>query len=530
MENRNTIIAVVLMLVVWLGFSFLFPPQRTQEAVPSAPAPKTQATAPAPGTVTATPPAVSSPPPAQTAQVKEIVVENELYRTVLSTSGGRVVSLQLKNFSLESGGKKAISLVDHAAQVGTLGTSGVEGFQLPPDTVFHTDAPESVRLKGGESRQLVFRTRLPNGLDIEKVFSFHGNKYQTDLRLRVVNAGSAPVRGALQVSLAEPWNEDREESQFEFVGPTVMVGDDVETVKVKDLQEKPQSYGSGVIWSAFVDMYFMRALVPLEGAAASGRLEKSGNFILNTLVTPLKTVAPGESVTFSYMAYFGPKDLDILKAIDHQLAEVIDFGIFSFLAKPLLQVLKYFYTFLGNYGLAIILLTVIIKLLFWPLTNKSYASMKAMSKLQPQMQKLRDKHKNDRDKLNREIMELYKNNRVNPLGGCLPMLVQIPVFFALYKVLLNSIELRHAPFYLWIQDLSAKDPYYVTPLIMGATMFIQQKMTPSTMDPIQAKIFLLMPIIFTFMFLNFPSGLVIYWLVNNVLTIGQQFYINRKAA
>jgi YidC/Oxa1 family membrane protein insertase len=154
--------------------------------------------------------------------------------------------------------------------------------------------------------------------------------------------------------------------------------------------------------------------------------------------------------------------------------------------------------------------------------------MKAMQKLQPEMAKIREKHKNDKERLNREIMELYKKNRVNPLGGCLPMLVQIPVFFALYQVLLNDIALRHAPFMLWINDLSAKDPYYVTPLIMGGTMFIQQKMTPSTMDPTQAKMFMLMPVVFTFMFLNFPSGLVIYWLVNNLLTILQQFFINRK--
>jgi YidC/Oxa1 family membrane protein insertase len=221
-------------------------------------------------------------------------------------------------------------------------------------------------------------------------------------------------------------------------------------------------------------------------------------------------------------------DLDILGAVDHQLAEVVDFGFFSPIAKPLLFVLKFFYGFLGNYGLAIILLTAIIKLLFWPLTQKSYTSMKSMQKLQPEMQKIRDKFKNDRERLNKEIMELYRKHRVNPLGGCLPMLVQIPVFFALYKVLMEAIEVRHAPFYFWIQDLSAKDPYYITPIIMGATMFIQQKMTPTTMDPTQAKLFMLMPVIFTFMFLNFPSGLVIYWLVNNLLTIGQQALINRK--
>jgi YidC/Oxa1 family membrane protein insertase len=258
-------------------------------------------------------------------------------------------------------------------------------------------------------------------------------------------------------------------------------------------------------------------------------VQKSAEAVENVFVAPSHTLRPGETVTLDYLLYFGPKDLDILKAVDHQLARAIDFGFFAPIARPLLHVLKFFYSFIGNYGVAIILLTAIIKALFWPLTQKSYSSMKAMQKLQPEMLRIKEKYKNDRERLNRETMELYKTNRVNPLGGCLPMLVQIPVFFALYKVLLDAIELRHAPFALWLTDLSAKDPYYVTPIVMGATMFIQQKMTPTNMDPVQAKMFMIMPIVFTFLFLNFPSGLVIYWLVNNVLTIAQQFFINRKA-
>lgn len=190
--------------------------------------------------------------------------------------------------------------------------------------------------------------------------------------------------------------------------------------------------------------------------------------------------------------------------------------------------LKYLYQYTGNYGFAIIIITCILKLIFFPLTHKSYKSMKDMQMLQPKMNELKEKFKNDRDAMNRAVMELYKTHKVNPMGGCLPMLVQIPVFFGLYRALMYSIELRHAPFMLWITDLSAKDPYYVTPIIMGATMFIQQKMTPSNMDPVQAKMMLMLPVVFTFMFLSFPSGLVIYWLVNNVLTIIQQAYINKS--
>jgi len=193
----------------------------------------------------------------------------------------------------------------------------------------------------------------------------------------------------------------------------------------------------------------------------------------------------------------------------------------------MLHALKFFYGYIPNFGIGIIIITVVLKILFFPLTHKSYKSMKDMSKLQPKMAALKEKFKNDKDGLNKAVMELYREHKVNPLGGCLPMIVQIPVFFALYKALMFSIELRHAPFMLWITDLSDKDPYYITPLLMGVTMFIQQKMSPSNMDEMQQKIMLALPVVFTFMFLTFPSGLVLYWLVNNILTIGQQLYINK---
>ena len=221
--------------------------------------------------------------------------------------------------------------------------------------------------------------------------------------------------------------------------------------------------------------------------------------------------------------------MDILTAQGVHLEDSIDLGWFSFMAKPFLMAMNFLHAYIPNYGLVIILLTVIIKILFHPLTKKSLNSMKEMQKVQPQIVALRERYKDDKEKMNRELMELYKRYKINPVGGCLPMILQIPVFIALYNVLSASIELRHAPFALWIYDLSAKDPYYVTPILMGATMLIQQKMTPSTVDPTQAKVMLIMPVVFTFMFLNFPSGLVIYWLINNVLSIAQQYYIQKTA-
>ena len=217
----------------------------------------------------------------------------------------------------------------------------------------------------------------------------------------------------------------------------------------------------------------------------------------------------------------------------HDLVRLIDYGWFgnkfAFLVKPILKALNYFYGLTGNYGWSIIFLTCIIKLLFAPLSHKSFKSMKGMQKIQPYVKIIQQRNKDNRQKMNEELLDLYKKNRVNPLGGCLPMLLQIPVFIALYHALFFSIELRGAPFMLWIQDLSVSDPYYVTPVLMGATMFLQQKMTPMMGDPIQQKIMMFLPVVFTFLFLTFPAGLVIYWTINNLLTISQQFYIYKIA-
>lgn len=254
----------------------------------------------------------------------------------------------------------------------------------------------------------------------------------------------------------------------------------------------------------------------------------NNNNIYNKFISRFFNIDNGESVNFKYSSYFGPKKKEYLSKSGNQYEEAIHYGFFHFLSQPLMTVLKFFYKYIGNYGFSIILLTVCIKILFWPLTQKSYSSMKGMQKLQPEMKKLREKFGDDKQRLNQEMMKFYKEHKVNPLGGCLPMVIQIPVFIALYRVLLEAIELRHAPFMLWLTDLSAKDPYYITPLVMGATMFLQQKMTPTNMDPTQEKLMLMMPIVFTFIFLNFPSGLVIYWLTNNILTIFQQYLIRRQ--
>jgi YidC/Oxa1 family membrane protein insertase len=525
MENRNTLIAVVLMLAIWIGFTVLFPPVTPQDVPPQHQAEQAPVQAPPP------PPPVQASPLPVTDQREEVEVrvDTDLYQLRITNRGARITSLELLDYKTTADADSPpVAMVSASTDsMATLRTTGTEHLALPGDLVY-TVSERHLSIAGGERRELVFSAQTTGGLLVEKIFTFAGGHYQFDMVQRITNLAGEAMRGQLSLALVEPIRET-EGGWESYVGPITLEGEKRQEDAADDLRKGSRVYGQQVVWSGYQTKYFLSAILPGEGAAERLRIERTNQVVESSFDTPPVTLAPGGSQQFSYLVYFGPRETSVLEAADARLAQAVDFGFFSPIARPLLFVLNFFYGYVGNYGIAIILLTVIIKILFWPLTHKSYASMKAMQQLQPEMQKIREKFKNDKEKLNRELMELYKNRRVNPLGGCLPMLVQIPVFFALYKVLMEAIEMRHAEFFLWILDLSAKDPYYVTPLIMGATMFIQQKLTPTTMDPMQAKVFMFMPIVFTFLFLNFPSGLVLYWLVNNLLTIVQQVYIHRKA-
>ena len=284
--------------------------------------------------------------------------------------------------------------------------------------------------------------------------------------------------------------------------------------------------------------YFMNVTAPADpnNLTLKGRVQ--GDVWRLALERPdLLTPSNGGEVPVAVNWWFGPKDRTMLATAPDHLSQAVNFGMFSIIARPLLTILAFFHSFVGNWGIAILMLTFCIRVVFWPLSQKSFKSMEQMKKLQPMMKKLREKHKDDKEALNKEMMQLYKTYKVNPAGGCLPIVVQIPVFIGLYQALLNSIELRHASFieYLpfthitWLADLSAADPFYITPLLMGASMFLQQRLTPAAGDPTQQKVMMFMPVIFTVMFINFPAGLVIYWLCNNILSIWQQWGMLRKA-
>jgi YidC/Oxa1 family membrane protein insertase len=539
-ENKNLVLAMVLMLAVWLGFSIFFPPVPKNQQQPAA-GEQAKSTVDASVVEKVAPVVKEEPvevatridvaPLAETsASAREIVVETDKYQAVFTTLGARLVSFKLKDYRATADEEAPpVQMYESGPlRYATLRTTGTEGFTLNENAPFETSVNGGLRVVGEEQAELRFLHVAANGLQYVKTFRFSGNNYTIDTSLALQNSSPTPLRGTVDFALVQQWDDDAQKDSYSFSGPATLLKDEIDEVDVDDLKEGSVAYGKGVAWTSVQSKYFISAVVPGDGTAEKTQIQRKGNALINLLETPYFTLQAGEQRQLDYFLFIGPKEPEQLKAAGHQLARVVEFGFFNLLAQPLFVVLTFFYGYFKNYGVAIILLTVMIKIIFWPLTHKSYSSMKSMQKLQPEMQKLRDKHKNDKERLNKEMMTLYKTHSVNPLGGCLPMLVQIPVFFALYKVLLDSIALRHADFAFWLTDLSAKDPYYITPILMGASMFVQQKMTPTTADPMQAKIFMMMPVVFTFMFLNFPSGLVIYWLVNNLLTILQQYFIHRK--
>lgn len=531
MENKNTIVALSLMMLLWIGYTFLFPPPQNMPTQPVNTSPVVAAPAPDISNSSLVLPSPTTVPAMPAAQLKEISIETDLYRAVLTTKGARLKEFYLKKYKTKADeSSPEVNLVTSVSQGGTFALTGEGDFFISEQAIFAVDNPDTLlRLTAAEEKSLSFSFLLPSGITLKKTYTFNGKNYSVAVDLQVQNATPSAKQGTVALALIEDTDKTLTGDIVDDTSAAAtLVGDKLRVNTLSDLAKEGKTYKDEVLWSGYKNKYFIKSIGATDKKATEVLIHKKGTLVETRLKSPLLLIPSGQTVSLNYFSYLGPLDYQILKDAGYDLVKAIDMGFFEILAKPLFYVLKFFYGYVGNYGWAIILLTVLIKIIFWPLTDKSYKSMKAMQTLQPEMQKLRDKHKNDRDTLNKEIMTLYKEHRVNPLGGCLPMVVQIPVFFALYQVLMNMIELRHAPFIFWLTDLSVKDPYYITPLVMGATMFIQQKLTPSQLDPIQQKIFLIMPVVFTFLFLNFPSGLVVYWLVNNVLTIAQQLSVNRK--
>lgn len=459
---------------------------------------------------------------------KDIIVETDLYTAVFSSRGASLKNLTLKNYREENTAtaKKVTLGSDSDPSIFSFATRA-SGINLPDSTIFVPDS-DGIKLEKNGSGKLTFNYISGQGYTVRKVYTFSSAAYGIKLETQVFNNSAAPLVGAVQHIMTYPAEPKVKNNRYDTAGAYLFSDNTLQSNKIKDVASASKRYDKAIQWAGFADKYFMNSILADNGSIAAVELKKNGaGFFEQVISSPQFTINPGQSATSTHRLFVGPKDIDVLKGQGNSLEQSLDLGWFTVIAKPLLYSLKFFYKYVGNYGIAIIIITIILKMFFFPLTHKSYKSMKGMQKIQPEMTKLREKYKDDKDSMNKAVMELYREHKVNPMGGCLPMVVQIPVFFALYKSLMFSIELRHAPFFLWVTDLADKDPYYVTPVIMGITMFVQQKMTPSQMDPMQQKMMLALPVVFTFMFLSFPSGLVLYWLVNNVLTIGQQMYINK---
>lgn len=531
MEKR-AFIAVGLSIAVFYLFSMLFGPDK-QKVEPSTPqSASSVADNPSTKTQQLSVPLNSTPVTGQPLQAnvpqKDISVETDLYTAVFSSRGASLKSMTLKNYREENTpSAKNVTLGNDADPNLLSFSTRATGLNLPDNTAFTPDG-DGLKIEKNGSKQLTFNYISGQGYTVRKVYTFSSGQYGIKLETQLFNNSAAPLVGTIQQVMTYPAEPKVKDNRYDTAGAYLFSDDSLHTDKIKDVSSASKRYDKSVQWFGFADKYFLNAIISEKNSIASVELKKnSAGFFESIVSSPQFTVNPGQSVTVANNIFVGPKDIDVLKAQGNSLVQSLDLGWFTVIAKPLLYSLKFFYGYVGNYGIAIIIITIILKALFFPLTHKSYKSMKGMQKIQPEMTKLREKYKDDKDSMNKAVMELYREHKVNPMGGCLPMVVQIPVFFALYKSLMFSIELRHAPFFLWVTDLADKDPYYVTPVIMGITMFVQQKMTPSNMEPLQQKMMLALPVVFTFMFLSFPSGLVLYWLVNNVLTIGQQMYINK---
>ncbi len=470
---------------------------------------------------------------------KVIDVSTPLYHAQLTNRGGAISSFKLTQYRKDIKDPESHvemvrkiddeNLLPLAAEFTAAG--GPLGFAQALFQIEGTD----LSLEEGQSDSIAFRYRTAEGLEMLKTLTFSADNYRLECSVKLYNRSDKVLRGRTTLIWApglEPPVGGGKSSMFSasrygFQGALYQEGNGrPDKIKGNKL-EGPRTMEGPFTWIASEDMYFVAALMPTIDTTGAVARKGSGDRVEVGLYTQ-NQLSPGSASTMSMIAYIGPKEMASLRAVSPSLTKTIELGIFGFIAKPLLDMLNFFYKYVGNYGISIIILSTLIKIVFIPFSTISHRSMKKMSKLQPQINALRDRYKKDRDKLNQEIMKLYQENKVNPASGCLPILVQIPVFFALYRALLGAIELRHAPFYFWIIDLSAKDPLYITPIFMGATMVLQQKMTPTTGDPRQAQIMMFMPIVFTALFLNFPVGLVIYWTVNNVLTIGHQYWMNRS--
>lgn len=474
---------------------------------------------------------------ATAATSEKINIRTDVYDLSFDTQGAQLVKAELLRYKATgSSDDQPMVLLDNSAahtylaQTGVVGAPAGESFptHLTPFKLVSTQ-----RTMTGDTLDVVFEAQSGN-VKVVKTYTLHKGRYDIDVRHDVYNEGAAPVSPSLYLQLTRDNSEPGDSSPFyrTFTGAAMYSTDEkYQKIAFKDIDKGKASYikqaNNG--WIGMVQHYFATAWVPPQGTVRHNEaLHLSNNLYAVRSIEPVGTIAPGEKASVNSHLWVGPQDQKAMSAIAPGLELVVDYGWLTIIAKPLFKIMTWIHSVLGNWGWTIVVLTLLIKLVFYPLSATSYRSMAKMKLVGPRMKTLREKFGDDKAKLNAAMMEMYRTEKINPLGGCLPMVVQIPVFISLYWVLLGSVEMRGAPWILWIHDLSIRDPWFILPAIMMATMFLQIKLNPTPPDPTQAKVMMIMPLVFGGMMFFFPAGLVLYWCVNNAVSIAQQRYIMRK--
>ena len=546
---------------IYNGRAPMFGPAPVSQTVPSQPVTATPAAAPraadgipAPSATTPSAVASAAPPDATPAagQSTPVVIETDLMRVSIDPLGAVVSRVELLQqpaapdwtasglIGLVTGKRHDPNATTVLLEVGPnrvyVAQSGIVGGDFPNHRTPFKVIDGSRALSAGQDQVDVRFSAESGGLRVIKTYTFHRGRYDSDVKHEIVNLTEKPLTPSVYLQLTRDGNKPEGESALYYVytGPAVFTEQEkFRKIEFSDIEKRkgqlPKPADNG--WVGLIQHYFVSAWIPPAGANREFYAEKfKDNLYFIGTKFALPTLAPNATTTSQSTLYVGPQDQDALEKIAPGLDLVVDYGWLTVLAKPIYLLLAFLHGIVGNWGWAIVLLTVLIKAVFYPLSAASYKSMAKMKEVSPRLMKLREQYGDDKQKMNVAMMELYKTEKINPLGGCLPILVQIPVFISLYWVLLASVEMRNAPWILWVKDLATPDAWFILPLLMMATMWIQYKLNPVPPDPVQARVMMLMPLIFGVMFFFFPAGLVLYWLTNNVLSIAQQWYVTKQIA
>jgi YidC/Oxa1 family membrane protein insertase len=483
-------------------------------------------------TVSVTEPVNSIDNSVQLLSTGRIHVKTDMYQAEIDTTGADLRKLiLLKHRADNSDTENYVLLDDTSKSLVYVAQTGLIGHDLPTHKSLFTASQQDYQLAAAQDTLEVRLTSNINQISVDKIYVFHRNRYVIDVRYEIKNDSNQTLTPAVYYQIIH----DNESNQGTALMPTFTGGtyytkaNNFNKIAFTNMEDEDLNLTTNDGWIGLLQHYFVSAWIPAKGLKSTFYTNKLDDQLFSMgAKSTLPAIAPNTAYTISAELYSGSQTKEDLLAAAPGLEYTVDYGWLKIIATPLFWLLSQIQAFVGNWGIAIILLTILIKAAFYPLSAKSYKSMAQMRELAPRLQSMKEKFGDDRQKMQMAMMELYKTEKINPMSGCLPILVQIPVFISLYWMLLGSVELRHAPFFGWIQDLSAIDPYYILPLIMGATMIIQSQLNPPPTDPIQAKVMKIMPVIFSIFFFFFPAGLVLYWLVNNIISIWQQWYINKS--